>query len=246
MRNKRKFLGQHFIIDESIFERQCRYAKLSKEDVVLEIGAGDGRLTKVIAKYAKKVIGIEKDPVLAELAKESVPNNVEIIEGDALEIDFPKFNKIVSNLPFSISSKILEKIFSFEWEVAVLTFQKEFAERFFAKPGERNYSRITLLVNYHSTPKLLEIIPKGKFYPRPKVESAMVLLKRKHVKRLEKEFWEMVKILFQHKKKLVKNAFEDAGISVELPEDLKLKRVFQCTMEDFLRIYEFFKASTET
>lgn len=236
---KLKMLGQHFIIDESIFERECRYASLDKKDIVLEIGAGDGRLTKVISKYAGKVIAIEKDKALADLAEYNTGKNVEIIHGDALKIEFPKFNKIVSNIPYSISSKILEKIFKYTWDVAVFTFQKEFALRFFAKPGERNYSRLTVMVNYYSTPELLEIVPKGKFYPRPKVDSAIVRLKRKKVPELPESFWNMVRILFTHKKKLVKNAFQDAGIEVSLPKELAEKRVFQCTMKDFLEIHKF-------
>ncbi len=237
---KTRALGQHFIVDEEIFERECAYAELSKDDVVLEIGCGDGRLTKVIAKYAKKVIAIEKDPILADLAMQNVPENVEVINADFLEMKLPKFDKIVANIPYSISSKILEKIFGYNWSVAVMTFQKEFAERFFAKPGEKNYSRITLLVNYHSIPEYLETISKGKFYPIPKVDSALVRLTRKGVPKLPESFWEMVKILFQHKKKLVKNAFEDAKIRLKLPQELAKKRVFQCSIEDFLEIHKHF------
>ena len=240
---KVKALGQHFIIDQSIFERECKYALLNKKDIVLEIGAGDGRLTKVISKYAGKVIAIEKDKALAELAKYTTGKNVKVIHADALKIQFPDFSKIVSNIPYSISSKILEKIFKYNWEIAVLTFQKEFALRFFAKPGERNYSRITVMVNYYSTPELLETVPKSKFYPKPKVDSVIVRLRRKKVPALPESFWDMVRILFTHKKKLVKNAFRDTGIEVSLPKELAKKRVFQCTLEDFLEIHEYYKAT---
>ncbi len=240
-RRKIKFLGQHFIVDESIFERACKYAKLCKNDVVLEIGAGDGRLTRVIAKYAKKVIAIEKDPALAELARQNAKKNVVVIEGDALKEKFPKFNKIISNIPYSISSKILEKIFSYYWEVAVLMFQKEFALRFFAKPGERNYSRITVFVNYHSIPELMEIVPKSKFYPKPKVDSAMVRLMRKETEQLPRDFWNFIRMLFTHKKKLVKNAVEHAGIKARLPEKFAKKRVFQCKIEELIEIYKLLK-----
>lgn len=241
---KTKLLGQVFLLDESIFERECRYANLCAKDIVLEIGAGDGRLTKFIAKRAKKVIAVEKDRTLAELARyflQEYEDKVEIVEGDFLEMELPRFNKIVANIPYSISSKILERIFSCEWELAVMTFQLEFARRFLAKPGERNYSRITLLVNYHAIPEILEVIPKSKFHPRPKVDSVIVRLRRKDSKPLPREFWEMVKLLFQHKRKLVKNAFEDTGIKIPLPEKFSKKRVVECGTEDFLEIYEIFK-----
>ena len=235
---KRKMLGQHFIIDDEIFERQCKYAELNKKDVVLEIGAGDGRLTRVIAKYAKKVIAIEKDRELARIARyhTSSFNNVEIIEGDFLEIDLPPFNKIVSNIPFSISSLILEKIFNYRWDVAVMTFQKEFAERFFAKPGERNYSRITLLVNFYSSPKMLERVPKGKFYPVPKVEVVIVRLDRKD-NEIDSGFWNFIRTIFKHKKKLIKNALEDEDIYIQLPEEFVSKRVFKCSLEELVELY---------
>ncbi len=239
MRTKRKLLGQHFIIDEDVFERECKYANVSKDDTVLEIGSGDGRLTRVIAKYAGKVIGIEKDPYLYALAKENVPENVELILGDVLDIDFPEFNKVVSNVPYSISSKIVEKLFRYNWDVAVLTFQKEFAERFLAKPGDRNYSRISILVNYFSEVEKLEIVKKGKFYPRPQVDSMMVRLVKKDVEDLGKDFWDFVNILFRHKKKTVKNALKDEKVYLDIPEKYQKKRVFQLSIDDLKELFEF-------
>ncbi len=238
---KRKLLGQHFLVDEEVFERECKYAEINKDDVVLEIGAGDGRLTSVIAKYAKKVIAIEKDPYLYSIAKERIPENVDLILGDALEMKFPKFNKIVANIPYSISSPLIEKIFHYDWSLAVITFQKEFAERFFAKPGEKNYSRLTILVNYFSEVKKLELVKKGKFYPKPQVDSLMVLFKKKNKENIGKGFWNMISVLFRHKKKLVKNALEDEGFDATVPQKFEKKRVFQMSLEEFIELYNSLK-----
>jgi 16S rRNA (adenine1518-N6/adenine1519-N6)-dimethyltransferase len=237
-----KRLGQHFIIDKKILKREVEYAGLCKKDTVLEIGAGDGRLTELLARKAKKVIAIEKDRRLANFLKQKFEGtNVEVICEDALRIEFPSFNKIVSNIPFKISSPLTEKLFNYEWQLAILSYQKEFAERLVAKPGEKNYSRITLLVNYFCEVELLEIVPKEKFFPKPKVDATIIRLKRKEVEPLEKEFWEFVKKIFQYKKKLVKNSLEHSKFSTRLPENLAKKRVFQCSFEELKEIYNFVK-----
>lgn len=243
-----KKLGQHFLIDKNILRREVEYAELDKNDIVLEIGAGDGRLTELIAEKAGKVIAIEKDKRLVELLKQKIKdkhiNNIDIISDDALLIEFPKFNKIVSNLPYQISSPITFKFFEYlpQWNAAVLSYQKEFAERFFAKPCERNYSRLTVAVNYFCEPRLLEVVPKEKFFPKPKVDSVIVRLKPKEKQfEADAQFWILIKKLFQHKKKIVRSAMKSAGfdknIIDSMPADLLKKRVFCCTLEDFHRIY---------
>lgn len=225
------------------------YANLSENDVVLEIGAGDGRLTELIAEKAGKVIAIEKDKRLVEILKKNLSrfSNVEVIHGDALDIDFSKFNKIVSNLPYQISSPITFKLFSlidkYNWSLAVLTYQKEFAQRFFAKPCEKNYSRLTIATNYYCIPEKLEIVKKGKFRPQPKVDSLMVrLVPKEKPFYADAAFWEIVSKLFQHKKKTVRAALKDAKFTNKqiqtIPESLIKKRVFCCSLEDLKRISE--------
>ena len=105
---KQKF-GQNFLIDKRIAEREVKSAGIIQDDTVLEIGPGYGILTKLLAKKAKKVIAIEIDESLFNNLRNCLPNNVKLLHGDALKIDFktlPKFDKIVSNLPFQISSPI--------------------------------------------------------------------------------------------------------------------------------------------
>ncbi len=245
--SKRK--GQCFLNDRATLERMAEYAQLSKEDTVLEIGAGDGRLTQILAEKAGKVIAIEKDKKLAEILKESLSernvSNVEIIEGDALETDFPEFNKIVSNLPYQISSPITFKLFGlidkYEWSFAVLTYQKEFAQRFFTKPCEKNYSRLTVAANYYCSAEKLESVGRGKFRPQPKVDSLMVrLAPKERAFEADESFWGAVARLFQHKKKIVRAALKDSKFDAnnieKVPAELLRKRVFCCTLEDLKRI----------
>jgi len=146
-------IGQNFLIDKKVAERELEYASIEKNDVVLEIGPGKGIITKLLSEKAQKVIAIEIDEKLVSELKEFLPDNVLLISGDALKVDFdllPKFNKIVSNLPFHISSPITFKLLDFDFSLAVLIYQKEFAERMVAKSGSKDYSRISVGVYYRS------------------------------------------------------------------------------------------------
>lgn len=211
----RQHIGQNFLIDKNVAEREVNYASITKDDVVLEIGPGDGILTKLLAKKAKQVVAIELDENLIKNLKNSLPNNVELIHNDALKVDFnslPKFNKIVSNLPFQISSPITFKILDYSFSSAVLIYQKEFADRMVANPGSKEYSRLSVGVYYRGTCKLLETIPKTCFKPQPKVDSCIIrLIPRKappFIVTDEKFFFELTKNLFNHRRKKIKSTLK--------------------------------------
>ncbi|WXG40683.1 MAG: 16S rRNA (adenine(1518)-N(6)/adenine(1519)-N(6))-dimethyltransferase RsmA [Candidatus Freyarchaeum deiterrae] len=202
--------GQHFLVSSNLLKREIEYSEMQSSDTVLEIGAGLGTLTRALAEKAKKVFAIEKDQKLLQALRDNLSsfNNVEIISGDALKLEFPPTQKIVSNIPYSISSPLTFKILSTKYERAVLTYQLEFAERLAAKPGTKNYGRITVGVYYKAEAKLLEKIPRIAFYPPPKVESAIVMLKPKpppFETLNEKTFFEIVRFLFMHPNKKAKH-----------------------------------------
>jgi 16S rRNA (adenine1518-N6/adenine1519-N6)-dimethyltransferase len=219
-----KKLGQNFLIDKKVAQREVFYADINNNDVVLEIGPGKGILTKLLAKKAKKVISIEIDEKLIKNLVKSLPNNVELIHGDALKIDFnnlPKFNKIVSNLPFQISSPITFKFFEYDFSLAILIYQKEFAERIIAVPGNKNYSRLSVTVYYKAKSELLENISKNCFNPKPKVDSCMIKLipRKKPPFELidEKKFFDLVKIMFNNRRKKIKNVIKKVD-NIELKD----------------------------
>ena len=208
----KKNLGQNFLIDNKVAEREVNHADISKSDVVLEIGPGKGVITKLLASKAKKVIAIELDRNLINFLEKSMPKNVELINYDAVKVDFntlPKFNKIVSNLPFQISSPITFKILNHDFDLAVLIYQKEFADRLIAGPGSKDYSRLSVGVYYKARCRILETVPKTCFKPQPKVDSCIIMLTPWKIPPFsvieEKLFFDITKKMFNHRRKKIKN-----------------------------------------
>jgi 16S rRNA (adenine1518-N6/adenine1519-N6)-dimethyltransferase len=207
---KQRF-GQHFLIDLSVASREVGYAKLTNDDIVLEIGPGLGVITRLLAQKAKQVIAIEIDQRLVDKLKTALPENVTLISGDALSIDFqtlPRFTKIVSNLPFKISSPITFKFLESSFSRAILIYQKDFAERLVALPGKKEYSRLTVGVTYKAHCRILEDVSRSCFSPAPKVDSSIVELtpREKPLFNVENEwfFFELTKQLFNHRRKKIR------------------------------------------
>jgi 16S rRNA (adenine1518-N6/adenine1519-N6)-dimethyltransferase len=203
--------GQQQVVDASILERMTDYAELSRDDVVLEIGAGVGNLTLLLARRAGKVIAVERDKRLIKVLKKRLKGlpNVELLCGDALHIQLPEFKKVVANLPYSISSDITFKLLKQKFELAVLMYQREFAKRLVAEPGSDDYSRLTVNVHYRAFVELMDEVPPDAFFPQPKVTSAIVKLRPREppfeVKN-EQIFFNVVRALFQHRRQRVRNA----------------------------------------
>lgn len=209
-----KGMGQNFLIDDRVAERQVEFANVKKDEVVLEIGPGLGVLTNKLAEKAGKVIAIEMDHKLAEHLQTSLPDNVELIVGDALEVPFPRFDRMVANLPYSISSPIIFKLLEHKFKKAVVMLQKEFADRMVAAPDTDDYSRLTVNVHYRAECRILEKVPRSRFWPAPKVDSAVVeLVPRPPPFRVqdEKLFFRLVEILFQQRRKKIGTVLRNKG-----------------------------------
>lgn len=232
--------GQNFLIDKNVADKEINYSGITKEDVVLEIGPGKGILTELLAKKSKKVIAIEIDEKLIDDLECFLPKNVEIIHSDVLKVDFnslPKFSKIVSNIPYQISSPITFKILDYDFKLGILIYQREFAERMVAESHSKNYSRLSVGVYYKANCELLEMVSKSCFRPKPKVDSYMVkLIPRKKPKfkvNNEKFFFEVTRELFSHRRKKIKNVvlkrwnimIEKELFADERVEDLKPEQI---------------------
>lgn len=213
-----------------MLRRIVSYAELSEADVVLEVGCGTGNLTEFLLKHAGKVFGIEKDRRFIEVLRKRFHREIEskkfvLIEGDALKVDFPNFNKFVSNIPYSISSPLTFKLFNYDFDLAVVMYQREFAERLV---GEDN--RLGIISKAYCTAEILEIVKPKVFYPKPKVESAIVrIFKRSSLKVEDLEmFSKFVTFAFSMKRKKMKNVVAEFerrfGIKLEMDEDDAEKR----------------------
>jgi ribosomal RNA small subunit methyltransferase A len=184
----RKHLGQNFLIDRSILEVIVNAAKLTKDDLVLEIGAGTGTLTEALSRDAGHVVAVEIDERLVSLLRQKFFQypDVEIVKGDFLQLNLTELtasstlisekSKVVANLPYYITSPIILELFRHAelFERLVVLVQKEVAERIVAAPGSKRYGAFSVAVQYHADPEIMAIVPPEAFWPQPKVDSAVV------------------------------------------------------------------------
>jgi 16S rRNA (adenine1518-N6/adenine1519-N6)-dimethyltransferase len=221
----RRKLGQHFLNDDAVALREVEYAELNPNDVVLEIGPGKGAITRLLARSAKQVIAIEIDARLVSQLQATLPENVTLIQGDAVMVDFstlPRFTKVVSNLPFQISSPITFKLLEYPFSKAILIYQKDFARRLVAVPGTKEYSRLTIGVYYKAHCRILDEVPRNCFSPPPKVDSCIVELVPRGMPAFEvvneRFFFELTKQLFNHRRKKIRHTVSSLyGGHEELP-----------------------------
>ena len=153
-------LGQHFLMDRAAISRIANYADLGRQDNVLEIGPGSGNLTEALASRAGHIFAVEIDPDLAAQLSGRF-SNVQVIMGDALKVPLPHYNKIVSNLPYQISSKITYRLLSQPFETAVLMYQWEFAERMAAAAGSSEYGRLAMVAGFFCQIEILGLAALG-------------------------------------------------------------------------------------
>ncbi|HBV58127.1 MAG TPA: ribosomal RNA small subunit methyltransferase A [Candidatus Magasanikbacteria bacterium] len=205
-----KSRGQNFLTDKNVLQKIIDAGELKKFDVVLEIGAGTGVLTVELAKRVKKVISFEIDKKLIPVLQENLKdfNNVEIRNADAVPAgEMPAGCKLIANIPYNITSAILEKFLSAKQppELIVLLVQKEVAERVCAKSGEM--SILSVMAQYYGEPKIIARVPPSAFYPVPKVDSAIlkIIIKKRWPAVDEKKFFQIVKAGFSQRRKMLKN-----------------------------------------
>jgi len=236
------------VVNADLLERMVSYASVTEDDVVLEIGAGLGFLTQLLSRACEKVIAVEVDSKLARILREQLHDlrNVHLIEGDILKVSVPPFDKVVSTPPYSVSSPILFWLLELKFDCAVLTFQREFAERLAASVGSKDYGRLTVTTYYRAEAELLDYVPRDMFYPLPDVDSMVVRLRPREPPfqvKDEETFLELVRTLFTQRNKKVRNALipflQRRGLkgrtAVELADSLVFhaKRVRELAPEDF-------------
>lgn len=227
---KKKF-GQNFISDKNLLEAIASDAEISKDDEILEIGAGAGSLTKVLSENAKKVVSFEIDKDLKETLTDLNLKNVEFVFDDFMKNDmesiekrFGSSYKVVANLPYYITTPIIFRLFEEATKLESITImvQKEVAERVCAKAGGKDYGILTVMTNFYGTPKIARIIKRQMFFPEPNVDSALLVIKLEKNKFSgidNKAFSRFVKACFSMRRKTLLN-----NLSTIYPKD-KLKEV---------------------
>jgi len=217
------------MVDESILDEMVEHAIIFPGDVVLEIGAGYGNLTEKIAEKGK-LSAIEKEPDLVSVLRRKFANDggVDIISGDALIVEYPIYNKVISNMPYSISRKLTERIITEGFVLAVLVVQDEFAKKLDATPGAMDYRMISVLVQSTCDIELLRNIPPQAFRPQPRVESHMIRLRQTW--KPGRDYIEFLNRLFSQKNKKLSNI-------IEVDDDMADERPGSMPAEAFRSLY---------
>ncbi len=221
-------LGQVFLKNPKILSY---IASKCRGKTVLEIGGGDGRLTRKLKQKGFYVIVVELDKRFCERLKEIAD---QVICDDFLKIEPFKVDCIVGNVPYYISSKILFKLLEWDFEEAILMFQKEFGEKMVAKPGDSNYGRLSITSQYYFDVEPLKIVSKRDFSPVPKVDSIILKIRKKRSP--NKEFDDLVRKIFSQKNKKLKNILKNVPPEME---DLRPRHIGE---EEITRLLTYFSS----
>lgn len=252
---KKKF-GQNFLLDQNILNNIVNLADIKDDTLVIEIGVGAAALTKKLCKVAKNVLGYEIDTTLKEPLSKILNNesNVDVIFDDFLNRNIKEDLKcyqysnlmVVANLPYYITTPIITKFIdeAIDVDKIIVMVQNEVADRFSAKVGTKSYNSLTIFLNYYFDIKKAFVVSRNVFYPKPNVDSAIVVFQKKKEKALlknEKLFFELVKKAFKQKRKTLKNNLKDYdleridNILKEYNKDTSF-RAENITIDEFIEI----------
>ena len=256
--NAKKNLGQNFLLDLNLTAKIARSCKELSESTIIEVGPGPGGLTRgLLSENAKKIIAIEKDirciPALTEIA-EYYPGRLKVIEGDALT--YPIFNiveppvHIFSNLPYNIGTTLLTKWLDPPewppiWSTLTLMFQKELAERLIAKPGSKEYGRLSILTQWRSDPRIILRLSSKEFFPRPKVDSAVVQIRRLKEPRFPAKSTVLTKLVakaFNQRRKMLRTSLK--GHIPNVIEALELANISPTNRAEDLSVEQYCNLAT--
>ncbi len=226
-RTRRHALGQHFLVNRSVLDKIARTIAPEASDVIIEIGPGRGALTFLLAERAGRVIAIEKDAGFIPLLREKAGPNLTIVEADVLDADFADLlegaggvsggAKLVGNLPYSVSSPILFKALDSQalFAKCVFLLQKEVAERVCGRPGTKDHSPMSILLQDRFEARIEFRVSPGSFSPPPKVDSALLSLTRRAAPLFPvadtAAFRKFLRAAFGHRRKLLARNLEMSG-----------------------------------
>lgn len=252
----KKSLGQNFLINQNIINKIVNSIDLKEKSLIIEVGPGSGALTKELVKLNSEVISFEIDArlkdVLDKLVNEN--NNLEIIYQDFLKLDLNEFLKskkydnlyFVANLPYYITTAIINKITEESKPTEmILMVQKEVAERFLSEPNSKDYSSISVFLQYNYDISKVTLVSKNSFYPVPKVDSMVIKFRSKDNKikpTNEEKFYKIIKDSFKFKRKNLRNNLKEYNLSKINDTLKKYNKDLTCRAES-LSVEEFIDIS---
>lgn len=250
-------INQHFMINDKIIKDIVRAAEINEGDVVLEIGPGLGFLTEELAKKAGKVIAIEIDEQFREVLDKLCQKypNIDVIYGNALKVELPKFNKLVSNIAYNLAEPLIMKILYAKFELGVMTLSNNLAEKLAYPEKQKLKIRLSMISQSYFKSEIVKIIPSKEFYPAPKIDSA--ILKFYPVKKDDLKGKNLlVRYFFDQRFSKVKNALRNclneysgktkregrrAIADYNFPEEMLDKLVDNISSQEFETILDFFE-----
>ena len=243
-----KKLGQNFLINEYVINTILEILDIKADDSILEVGPGKGALTKDIIKKTKNYIGVEKDKNLSNFLKNSYKENLDIRNEDILNFNFEKaFKKnyrVIGNIPYNISTKLLMKCIEEKNYISQihLMMQKEFVDRVTSNHGSKSYGRLSVIIQiFFKAEKYIDIDPSN-FYPEPKIYSSfMSLVPLKKILLEENEinnFLNFVKEIFKTRRKKIKNCLD---VNFNVLYDNIDKRAEELSIPEMIKLYRDIK-----
>ncbi len=252
----KKELGQHFLIDTRIREKIVQACHFRPDDVVIEIGPGQGALTKLIVPQVKRWIGIEKDRDLISPLQSSLPPHAVLIHADFLQWDLASLKgagksgnpvKVIGNIPYNISTPIIEKLIEHRHNIAqaYLTVQLEFGQRLAAQPGGKDYGSLTCFTQYYADIRMLFKIKNTCFKPAPKVDSCFIALamrqSREEGAKDEAFLFQLIQTAFQQRRKTILNALKSLVGKDQLEETLLILGIKPSVRPETLTLSNYIK-----
>ncbi len=244
----KKYLGQHFLINQHIVNKILEVFFKCPSFFSIEIGAGTGVLTEKLIQHLEKnnFIAIDIDKESIHYLKQKFTDNAEqflledFLSSDLIgKILLEKKVNIIGNFPYNISSQIMFRVLEYKENVQCVVgmFQKEVAERICAVPGNKSYGILSVLLQTYFEVKYLFTVNEGNFIPPPRVKSSVIILKNKNIIRLsvnEKLYFEVVKTAFQQRRKTLRNSLQKWSKHLSIP--FAEKRPEQLSFNDFIEL----------
>jgi 16S rRNA (adenine1518-N6/adenine1519-N6)-dimethyltransferase len=247
---------QHFLIDKNAISRIAGLSDV-KGKTVLEVGPGNGALTRALLDRGAIVHAVELDGILCDELAGHFPSEIQegrltVLHGDATKCYLPPFEMVVSNLPYSASSKITFRLLDIGFEVAVLMYQQEFAERMVAPAGTKDCGRLSIMIQTYAVVQQCLTLPPQCFSPKPQVHSTVVkITPRPPIFGVndKKRYANVVRALFTHRRKTVRNGLKGSSgildrlwterLLATLSEEILKSRPEELYLEDFATIANF-------